>query len=299
MSNIVLPLDSFQRPFLGTPTVLALDTRPRPFKRTADGHLVGAAIRPSAALEANYQARLLRLIDEMANSVRYWISAAYRREDDRIEALSGMAEDARPSTVLREVLRQLRRRWLRRFDEASQELARYFATRAHQRSANELKKILKRAGITVQFKISRNARDALSAIVQENVSLIRSIPEQYLTQVEGSVMRSVTAGRDLASLVEDLQYHHGVTRRRAEFIALHQNNAASGAIQRIQYLDMGIEEAVWHHSHAGKTPRIQHVEMDGKTYNVAKGMWDRVEKTFVIPGQLPSCRCFNSPVLSR
>jgi Helix-turn-helix domain of resolvase len=104
------------------------------------------------------------------------------------------------STALERVVRRLRRRWLGRFDEAATALARWFTRAAWQRSDAELRQILRRAGISVEFKVSREIRDALAAIVNENVSLIRSIPEQYLSQVEGSVMRSVLAGRDLAGL---------------------------------------------------------------------------------------------------
>jgi uncharacterized protein with gpF-like domain len=179
------------------------------------------------------------------------------------------------------------------------DLARYFAQAIHRRSDAELRKILKRASISVELKISQPIRDALSAIVHENVALIRSIPEQYLGQVEGSVMRSVLAGRDLAGLTSELQHQHGVTKKRAEFIALHQNNSASGAIQRLQYLDLGIERAIWRHSHAGKVPRPTHVANDGEEYDVRRGWWDPHERAYIRPGQLPRCRCFDQPILPR
>lgn len=291
--------DVFQRPFFGAPTILALDARPMSFRRTADGRLISSAIRPSAAFAANYQARLLRLVDEMANSVRYWIAAAYRQQDDRIAALSGLAEDARPGTVLLEVIRRLRRRWLKKFDDASLDLARYFAAHVHQRSSTELKKILKRAGMAVEFKVSRTVRDALGAIVYQNVALIRSIPEQYLAQIEGSVMRSVVAGRDLASLTQDLQQQHGVTRRRAEFIALDQNNKATAYINRIQNVEVGITRGIWRHSHAGKEPRPTHVANDGNEFDLVEGWLDPAIGRRILPGTEPGCRCFWSPILPR
>jgi uncharacterized protein with gpF-like domain len=250
-------------------------------------------------VEASYDARLRRLVDEMHASVLYWVRAAYRREGDRIEALSGLASDARPGTALIKVIRGLRRRWLARFDEASQDLARYFAKAVWQRSDAELRKILRRGSISVEFKVSREVRDALSAIVHENVSLIKSIPEQYLAQVEASVMRSVSSGRDLATLTDDLIYQHGVTRRRAELIAIQQNNSATGAIQRLQYLDAGIERAIWRHSHAGKYKRPTHVANDGKEYDVRQGWWDPHERRYIRTGELIHCRCFSQPILPR
>lgn len=276
--------------------MLALDAAPRPPRRTADGRLIARGVRPSAAIRDAYQERLLRLVDEMSSSIVYWLTAGYRRQGDRIDAL---AMDAPPAVDLAEVMRRLRRRWLWRFDDASLELARYFAKSVHRRTDLELRRILRRAGITVEFRISPQVRDALRAVVAENVSLIKSIPEQYLTQVEGSVMRSVLAGRDLSTLTSELQHQHGVTRRRAEFISLDQNNKATGAIQRLQYLDLGIEKAIWHHSHAGKTFRPTHVANDGKEYDVRTGWFDPHEGRYIRPGELPRCRCWMAPILPR
>ena len=56
--------------------------------------------------------------------------------------------------------------------------------------------------------------------------------------------------------------------------------------------DLGIREAIWMHSHAGKKPRPEHVKMDGKTYNITKGMWDRI-----FPGELINCRCTGRPII--
>jgi uncharacterized protein with gpF-like domain len=153
--------------------------------------------------------------------------------------------------------------------------------------------------MSVEVKFGRETRDALSAIIHENVALIRSIPEQYLTQVEGLVMRSVTAGRDLATLTSDLQQQYGVTRRRAQLISLDQNNKATGDIQRLQYLDMGIERAIWRHSHAGKEPRPSHVANDGNEYDVRQGWYDPHERKYIKPGELIRCRCFSQPILPR
>jgi uncharacterized protein with gpF-like domain len=269
----------------------------RTSKRSSNGGLVLGPVRPSAAVRANYDARLRRLIDEMSNSVIYWLSAAWRREEERIAEVAGMALDAPPSTEMQRVVRRLRRRWQRRFNEGSEDLARYFASKVHERTDGELRRVLKRADLTVKLQLSRPIQGALRAIVDENVSLIRSIPSQYLDQVEGSVMRSVLAGRDLKSLTEELQHHHGVIRRRAELISLDQNQKASSAIERLKYLELGIERAIWRHSGAGKEPRPTHVANNHKEFSVRDGWYDPHEKAYIRPGQLINCRCYSQPIV--
>ena len=297
----MIPIGShFGKPF-GART-LASDARkpgprksePRPVtRRTKDGRRTIRAIRPNAGIAAAYQRKIDALIDEMTDSIRYWLKSSYRQNEPEVAKL---AQDS-AADELRDAVKLLRRRWERRFDKAAQELAAYFAKGVTQRSDDELRKILKKAGISVEFRMTAAARDVLKAIVAENVSLIRSIPEKLLLDVEGAVMRSVVAGRDLGQLSHELQHSFGVTRRRAALIATQQNNSATSAIQKVRFLELGIEEAVWEHSAAGRVPRPSHVANSGKTYKIADSWYDPYEKKYIRPGELINCRCFSRPVL--
>jgi uncharacterized protein with gpF-like domain len=295
---------TFSRPISGKDAA-AWDTKhpksitPKPHRpvvtRTKDGHRTIRAVRPNAGVAANYQKKIDALINEMTNSIQYWVKASYRRNEPEV---SKLAQDS-AADELRDAVNKLRRRWERRFDTAAQELAAYFAKGVTQRSDDELRKILKKAGISVEFRMTAAARDVLKAIVSENVSLIRSIPEQLLGSVEGAVMRSVVAGRDLGQLSSELQHSFGVTKRRAALIAIQQNNSATSAIQVVRFTELGIERGVWRHSHAGREPRVTHVANDGKEYDIKTGWFDpdpRVRK-HIRPGELIHCRCFVTPVL--
>jgi len=229
----------------------------------------------------------------MHRSTLYWVQSTYRSNEDRI------ARDAQPAEDLSGSVADLRRRWGKNFARAADKLAKYFAQSVENRSSAALAKILRDAGITVKFKMTRAMQDILQATVKANVSLIKSIPDQYFTQVEGIVMRSVQTGRDLGQLSKDLQQRLGVTKRRAALIARTQNNMATAAFKQVRYLEVGIEQADWHHSTAGKEPRPAHVQAsrDHVRYNVATGWYDPHERKFVQPGELIHCRCFDTPVL--
>jgi SPP1 gp7 family putative phage head morphogenesis protein len=240
---------------------------------------------PNAGLQAYYRKRLDRLIEAMHDSVAYWVAQAYRANPPEI------AQDESPAVAMRRLMRKLASRWNREFDKLARKLSPEFVRRNGRMSDTQFIEHLKAAGFTVEFSVSRQVNDVMQAAIGENVALIKSIPQQYLTQVEGMVLRSVQAGRDLSTLSKDLQHQYGVTRRRAALIARDQNNKATSAIYRARQVELGIEEAIWHHSHAGKTPRPAHVAMNGKTYKVSEGMWDEDEQRYVFPGQLISCRC--------
>lgn len=244
-------------------------------------------VHPNAGIRAGYRKRLVALVDEMCASYLHWVRAAYRKHTPVL------AQDEVPSRELERALAALAKRWNRNFDTAADELAKYFATRVENRSRQALMAILKKGGFTVEFKMSKALRDVMVATVAENVSLIKSIPAQFHSQISVMVMQSVVTGRDLAPLTRQLQKQFGVTRRRAELIARDQNNKATAQITRARYVDMGIKKAIWLHSGGGKTKRPTHVKQSGKTFNIDTGWYDPDPKVkrFIQPGELINCRC--------
>jgi uncharacterized protein with gpF-like domain len=113
------------------------------------------------------------------------------------------------------------------------------------------------------------------------------------------VMRSVQTGRDLGRLAKDLQKQFGVTKRRAALIARDQNNKATASMTRVRQVQLGITEAIWVHSGAGKHPRPTHVKAgrDSVRYDVSKGWFDPDAKQWIWPGILVNCRCVSKPVI--
>ena len=251
--------------------------------------------RPNAGVEAAYRDKLTRLIDEMEKSVLWWVRAAYKANTPKADfALDDMA-----SFALSRAMRELKRRWLKAFDRAAGRWARYFAMSVSKRTDAQLQKILRDGGFTVAWKMTPAQKDVLEAIVQENVALIKSIPQELLTRVEGLVMRSVQEGRNLQDLTRELSHGFGITRKRAKLIARDQNNKATSLLQRIRFVENGITECIWMHSSAGKKPRPSHVKAgkDKVKFDPRIGWWDPDEEKYIWPGTLINCRCTCRPVV--
>lgn len=251
-------------------------------------------VHPNAGIAEAYRKRLDSLIDAMHRSVVYWLKASYRANEPRILAL-----DETPADALRRSMRDLSSRWLKKFDDAAEALADYFTQSVEKRSSAALKKILRDGGMSVEFDMTPVMRDVVDATVHQNVALIKSIPAQYLEQVEGIVMRSVQTGRDLGQLADDLQRRLGVTKRRAALIARDQNNKATAAFNRVRLQEVGITECIWVHSGAGREPRPAHQKAgrERTRFSVTKGWYDPAVKRFIQPGELINCRCVGRPVV--
>lgn len=253
-------------------------------------------IHPNIGLEILYKKKLEKIVDEMNKSVLYWLRTAY---DANRPEMANVAQDASPAVFLTQVLKRLARRWEDRFEAYAKKLARYFATEAKDRVDGTLKNILKKSGFAVEFKMTAATNDVMQATIQQNVSLIKSIASRHFEEIEGLVMRSVTTGRDLKFLTDELEKRFEVTRKRAAFIARDQNNKATAVITRVRQEGLGVTEAIWKHSHAGKTPRPEHVKWHGQKYDVSKGMWSEVDGCYVWPGTAINCRCGSRSIIPR
>lgn len=248
---------------------------------------IARAVPANRGVEAKYRKNLQRLIAEMHGSIEYWLTAAYRKAPPRMAALVEQAQDASPSAKIKKILDALSKRWISRFEESAPKIADAYLKDMFKASDSAMRKALKDAGWTVEFKMTPAVRDAFNASLQENVGLIKSIPEKYLQQVEGVVMRSYSNGRDLETMVKEIKQLYPGASNRAVLIARDQSNKANAVVNRTRQMELGITEAIWLHSHAGKNPRPDHVAANGKRYKIAEGC--KISGEFIQPGEEINC----------
>ena len=251
------------------------------------------AIRPSAPLRIKYQARVDALVEEMATSLLYWLRAAYRADTP---ATVELAQDASSARVLQSAFDKLAARWHSRFDDLSVTLADWFASGHRTRVDASMQAAMRKAGFTVRFTQTPAMRDAFTAIVDENIGLIRSIATQHLEGVRVDLMQSVQNGRDLEYLTNALTRRTGITKRRAARIARDQNNKATAVMVRTRALEVGVTKAIWKHSRGGKQPRREHAAFDGQTFDLRAGHDFDNGEGVVWPGTAINCRCVAMPL---
>lgn len=247
----------------------------------SDKDIVLKPIQPNLGVEAAYRKSLKKLLREMRTDVQGLLERHYPK---------GIAQDG-----LQAALSALLRYWAARLDKLAPQIAEIFANQSANHTERAFQTALREAGFTVRFRTAARQQTALQAVLGGNVSLIRSIGRQYLDRVEESVWRSVNAGYDMVQLTRELRKDYGISERRAAFIARDQTNKAKAAIEKARRQELGITEAIWMHSHAGKEPRPSHVAADGKRFDVGKGMY--LDGKWVQPGTEPNCRCTSRAVI--
>jgi SPP1 gp7 family putative phage head morphogenesis protein len=250
-------------------------------------------IHASAATAAWYFVELERFANAMRADVERHVLAVYGSLEPQ-----EMAHDAaNPSLLLRAALRKWGGLWISRFDRLSLDLGQAFARKSFGITQTQMRAALKDAGFTVKFDPTPASRAAYQLVIAEQVNLIKSIPAQYLKDVESKVWNSVMKGADMHALATDLRKTYGVSRDRAATIARDQNNKAKAIIEKTRREELGITEAYWQHSAGGKVPRVTHVAMSGKRYRLSEGMYDSAAGKYIMPGELVNCRCTSKAII--
>lgn len=246
-------------------------------------------IYPNKGIEARYRRELRSLIDDMIQSYSFWIEAAYKKNPPL------MAIDELPTKTIKRYFEELAKRWLKNFDDVIGGIVDKMVFKQIKTTDSTLQTMLKDSGFAVDLKLTPTMRDMANAVIAENVGLIKTIPQQFHSKVEGAVMRGYVAGHDLKAIKTDLKEIYAVTENRAAFIARDQVSKLNSATTRARQAELGFDKAIWVHSTAGKKPRPEHVAASGKEYDTSKGMF--LEGKWTFPGYEINCRCTSRIVL--
>lgn len=244
-----------------------------------------------AAVEIWYRRKLLALVKGMEQSVVYWVKAKYRQQEGRIVG------DASPGMTLWEELDARFAANISKFDEMATKIARNFADKTQRHSVNNLLGQLSAAGFALKPRIPRSVAAKTTALMLENINLIKSIPRQYMTSVSGVIQRGVLNGRDLKSVMDAIMETGAVTERRARMITRDQTNKGTQALALATSESVGITRGIWQHHSGGKTVRSEHVAFNGQEFDLSEGLHDDKEDAWVLPGELINCNCSYKPVI--
>lgn len=208
-----------------------------------------------------------------------------------------------------------------RFNALGREWAKRFAEYAKNNTPKTIQKILKSSDLQIKSvlkdwfaekrftlfgrSVPLALRQVLKASVQENVSLIKSLPAQYEERVRGAVYRTVAGGGTLKNLRAELVKYARMTDNRAKLVASDQTHKAFVSIAAKRMETVGIRKFEWIHTHSGKTQRPYHMRrwdgVSGKKDGHPNGLNGFIfdlehlpiidEKTMErgLPGRLPFC----------
>jgi SPP1 gp7 family putative phage head morphogenesis protein len=257
-----------------------------------DSYLVGEPLNYPAWIYDDYRKKLNKLVSRMTKDVKKQVLELFKEYH--------LTTDASITDESKRLLNKLNSKWEKIFKDLSLGLATSFVNTVKKASARSLKtsvdKLSGKITLGTSF-IPKELKPKISSLIEENVNLIKSIPEQYLTSITTVVMQSITTGQGLKQLTQKIEKYHGTTSNRAKNIAKDQTNKAYNTINRERMIDAGFKKFRWIHSHGGLKPRKDHIAMNGKVYSFDRlPIIDKKTGERGIPGQAINCGCTMTPV---
>ena len=266
--------------------------------------LKGTRLNYNASLQLRYQRKLRALTRLMTTEVKNSIIKLFKtRDSDKFfEQQKKATMDESITSRAKKLMKVLTKKFDQLFNKESSDLATAMLTGTLKTSETNLRTSLKQlsGGLTLNTGVVPAGMEEIAqAIINENVSLIKSVPQKYLDEVTGAVMRSITSGNGLQDLEPRLKELSGQTDRRVKLLALDQTRKAYNAINKQRMQSVGVKKFEWVHSGGGQHPRKSHMALDGRIFSFddlpLKG-----EEGFTngqYPGQAINCACTMVPVI--
>ena len=252
---------------------------------------------PNAGYTARYRREIKKLIRAMNQETRSEILLLYSDK-----ANDGMLRD------LQSVMKKLREKWKREFERRAKQMAEWLADKTQKRTRKDVQKQLKNMGFALTPNYTDAQKAEIAKFVEESVNLIKTIPMNYLNDVQDIVRDAVERGGDRATIHEAIKdkFDHPLVNkragesdedalkraeRRADLIAKDQVQKVTQQMAMSNAKAYGATKGEWIHIPGEKTSRITHIHFDGQTFDLDKGLYDEDVGEYVLPGQLIYCMC--------
>lgn len=167
----------------------------------------------------------------------------------------------------------------------------------HQSFQNQFKKIL---GVSISIAEPFLSSE-INLFTKRNVSLIKTLPNQFLDRIESKIYNDITQGKLLREIEKDLRNEFRITKNRAKLIARDQVAKFNGSLTKNRQLNIGVKEYVWSTSldervrgnpfGKYKKAKYSHYAREGKTFRWSEPPEDGH------PTEPVNCRCVALPVV--
>ncbi len=177
-------------------------------------------------------------------------------------------------------------------------------SRVSKQNKASLSGALDRFGINVGDLLKReNLSDFAGVSIQNNVNLIKSIGSDHFDKIESIVFNGMSNGSTVEDIAKQLTALNGKNYNRARLIARDQVASINTQLNKKRLTDIGVSKAEWVTSNdervrGGKPNSKQdHRALEGKIFDISKGIADPKSGKIIWPGSEINCRCDMIPII--
>lgn len=165
-----------------------------------------------------------------------------------------------------------------------------------------IQQLNQRLGVDIPLMFAREGIEPIvKANIAKNATLIKSIPEEFVKNIESIIYSGVSTGSTYKSIENQIKGVDGITTvfgkldNRVKLIARNEVSSINGQINKTRMQNIGITKFEWVTA-GDERVRDSHAQLDGQVFD-----WnnpptnERGEK--IIPGSDFNCRCQSIAVI--
>lgn len=213
---------------------------------------------------------------------------------NQINSIQVMAASERPKTdsarndtfidMVDSILQKASLMFYSKYSDAEvQAITRKQADRINKFSSDEFQRIFGKVLGINPIVVEPWLPTEVKAFTKQNVSLIKSIPQQYFERVEQGLMRDVQAGKSTKEITENISNIYNVSKSRAALIARDQTAKFNSNLNMVRQKSVGVTKYMWSTS-MDERVRPSHAENEGKIFS-----WDDPPSETGNPGDDINC----------
>lgn len=238
--------------------------------------------RPPTLIESDYAGRLVAMLARAR--------ATYERLLPAIVADLPRRLDEGTTTRARSALEQARAEAEGATNATQLEgLTRDFGRRVSGHHRGELQRQTRAALGVEPLLLDPRIPGTIEGFVHENASLIRSLGNRTLDDLENIIVRAYASGTRAEAVAEEIAKRFDVAERHARLIARDQIGKLHSRVTEARHAEIGLASFEWH-SLKRPTARPAHVARHGKRFRYDNPPADG------LPGEAILCSCLQHPV---
>lgn len=246
-------------------------------------------------LEQGYAASIIQLIEPFQVITREVLFPLLP------QMFTDIKQDAVDPEIIKNALNAIRKRYSKQVDDARvSNLTKNQASKVNKLQSQYHQRVMNTVTGVNPIQLEPWLDNEVKIFMSENVSLIESIPNEGLTDIEQMLYRDGKRKLSPQQMREKIEEQFDVTEGRARVIARDQVSKFNGRLTEQRQVNTGITHYTWLTSKDGHV-RSSHAHLDGKVI-----AWDDPPVTVTTgkrageknhAGQDIQCRCHAIPVL--
>lgn len=203
------------------------------------------------------------------------------------------AQTGNYASVLLKLSAQVKRKLLKQFDDAKIEAqAKAILAKLDRKSKQQFyERVAAKVGIDVKDLIAREGMKATTnALMLETAQWIKTLRDESLEKFTNNTLFGMSQGESLDTIVSQFDGVVSERKNHARFLARNQVQNYNSISTKLRAQNLGITQAIWRTA-GDERVRPSHEDRDGKTFDLAEGLYSSLDGKYLLTGTDYNCRC--------